>query len=118
MVWLLLGGAIVSEVAASLALKAALTAPGWYVLVVLGYASGFVLLSVLLRRGFPLGVAYGIWGAMGVALTAVFSAILFDEPLTLTMAAGLVLIIAGVLCVEIGSQRAAARRVLADEPVR
>lgn len=39
-----LGAAIVSEVAATLALKAALTAPLWMLVVVPGYIAGFVLL--------------------------------------------------------------------------
>ncbi|MDN6331367.1 MAG: SMR family transporter, partial [Micrococcaceae bacterium] len=56
-----------------------------------------------------LGVAYGIWGASGVALTAALSAIIFGEPLTATMLAGMGLIIAGVLTIELGSQRAAER---------
>lgn len=37
------------------------------------------------------------------------SAIIFNEALTGTMLAGIVLIIAGVLTVELGSQRAAAQ---------
>ncbi|EYT56434.1 hypothetical protein H489_0117955, partial [Curtobacterium flaccumfaciens UCD-AKU] len=55
-------------------------------------------------------VAYGIWGASGVALTAVLAAVLFGQALTLTMIVGIALIAVGVLLVEIGSQRALARR--------
>jgi small multidrug resistance pump len=108
--WLLLAGAIAVEVTASLSLKAALDAPIWYVPVVVGYVASFVLLGFVLRAGMPLGVAYGVWGATGVAATALLAAVLFGEPLTPVMIGGLVLIIAGVLCVELGSQRAAARR--------
>ena len=104
--WALLGCAIVSEVTASLSLKAALDQPGWYVVVATGYIASFVLLSFVLKAGLPLGVAYGIWGALGVALTAIMSAIIFGEPLTVVMGFGLLLIIGGVLCVEIGSQKA------------
>lgn len=118
--WLYLAGAIVSEVAASLSLKAALDAPAWYLLVVAGYLTSFVFLSLVLRTGFPLGVAYGIWGATGVAATAVLAAILFDEALTPVMMVGMVLIIGGVLCVELGSQQAtkarAARETAAGVP--
>lgn len=108
--WLLLAAAIAVEVTASLSLEAALDTPAWYVVVVIGYASSFVLLGFVLRAGMPLGVAYGVWGATGVAATALLAAALFGEPLTPTMLVGLVLIIAGVLCVELGSQLAAARR--------
>ena len=52
--------------------------------------------------GLGLGVAYGVWAATGVALTAVGSRLLFDEPLTPLMGAGLALIIVGVLLVELG----------------
>ncbi|QCQ91032.1 DMT family transporter [Rhodococcus sp. SGAir0479] len=107
--WTLLAGAIVAEVSASLSLKAALDVPAWYVVVVVGYAAGFVLLTFVLRQGMALGVAYGIWGATGVAATALLSAVLFGEPLTALMVAGLVLVIVGVLIVELGAQAARAR---------
>nr|WP_196791345.1 SMR family transporter [Motilibacter aurantiacus] len=101
---LLLPGAILAEVSGSLALKAALDQPAWYALVVAGYLSAFVLLGAVLRSGMALGVAYGVWGACGVALTAVLGAVLFDEPVTLLMSFGIAIVIAGVLLVELGSQ--------------
>jgi small multidrug resistance pump len=104
--WLWLTSAVAVEVTASLALQAAVDAPGWYVLVVVGYLSAFVCLTRVLKAGMAIGVAYGIWGAAGVALTAVMASILFGQPLTGVMVVGLVLIIAGVLLVELGSQRA------------
>jgi small multidrug resistance pump len=105
--WILLAGAIVSEVTASLSLKAALEQPAFFVVVVIGYAAAFVLLAAVLRRGMALGVAYGVWAALGVAATALLSAALFGETLTPTMLAGIALVIAGVLCVELGSHPAA-----------
>ncbi len=101
--WPALGGAIISEVSATLALRQALNQPGFYVVVGSGYALAFILLSLTLRAGMPLGVAYGIWSAGGVAVTAIASRLLFSEPLTRTMVAGIVLIMAGVLLVELGS---------------
>ena len=65
--WLLLAGAILSEVTASLSLKGALDRPALYAVVLVGYAASFVALAMVLRRGMALGVAYGIWGALGVA---------------------------------------------------
>lgn len=103
MTWLLLGGAIISEVAATLALKRALVHPILYSAVVLGYVAAFVLLTLTLKRGLGVGIAYGIWAACGVALTAVGGKVFFDEPLTGLMAAGLALIIGGVLLVELGT---------------
>ncbi len=105
--WLMLAAAIGAEVAATLALKAALGHPAWYALVAGGYAAAFAFLAVCLRLGLKIGVAYGIWGAGGVTATAVLSAVIYGEPLTTLMGLGVALIIAGVLTVELGSQRAA-----------
>ena len=109
--WLFLVAAIVLEVAGSLSLKGALDVPALYAVVALGYLGAFAFLALTLGAGLPLGVAYGIWGATGVALTAVLSALIFDESLTPLMAVGIAVIIAGVLCVEMGSQRARAQAV-------
>ena len=105
----MLAAAISSEVAATLALKAALGHPAWYALVVAGYLAAFGFLAVCLRLGMQIGVVYGIWGAGGVTVTALLSALIFGEPLTALMGLGIALIIAGVLTVELGSQRAADR---------
>lgn len=108
--WLCLAGAIITEVSATLALKAAIEAPGWYLVVVFGYVTAFFLLSVCLRLGMTTSVAYGAWGAGGVTATALLSASIFDEPLTWLMGAGMVLILAGVITVEVGSQKAHAKQ--------
>ena len=104
--WPALGGAIISEVSATLALRQALNQPGFYVMVGIGYALAFILLSLTLKAGMSLGVAYGLWGALGVALTAVLSMLVFGEPITVLVALGIALIMAGVLLVEVGAQRA------------
>jgi small multidrug resistance pump len=103
MTWMLLGAAILTEVTATLSLKRALDVPALYTVVVLGYVAAFILLTLTLQHGLGIGVAYGIWAALGVALTAVGSKVFFGEPLTGVMLAGLALIIGGVLLVEIGS---------------
>lgn len=104
--WYLLVAAIACEVTASLSLKAALDHPAFFGLVGVGYIASFVLIALVLKQGMALGVAYGIWGAMGVAATAVLSSLIFDESLTALMGVGIALIIAGVLTVELGSQKA------------
>lgn len=100
---LFLLAAILAEVTGSLSLKGALDNPALYALVVAGYLGAFAFLALTLRAGMPLGAAYGIWGACGVALTAVFSTLIYGEALNLTMAIGIAVVIAGVLCVELGS---------------
>ncbi|MFE7835147.1 DMT family transporter [Streptomyces sp. NPDC057474] len=104
--WLLLFAAILLEVTATLSLRAALDHSAWFALVAIGYIGAFVALTFVLREGLGIGVAYGIWGATGVALTAVLATIIFGDPLTVTMGLGIVLVIGGVLCVELGAQAA------------
>ncbi|MDV3295503.1 MAG: SMR family transporter [Brachybacterium paraconglomeratum] len=115
--WLLLAAAILSEVTATLSLRGALDNPALHVLVVAGYVLAFTLLGQVLRRGMSLGVAYGIWGASGVVLAAAGSAILFGEVLTVLKIVGFVLVAAGVVVVEIGSQRAHQASADAATPV-
>lgn len=111
--WLFLVAAIILEVTATLSLKGAIEHPGLYAVVAIGYLGSFSSLALVLRAGMALGVAYGIWGACGVALTAVMSSLLFGEPLTALMGLGIVLVIGGVLCVELGSQAAHKKREVA-----
>lgn len=105
--WLLLLGAILSEVSASLSLKAAIDEPLFYVVVVAGFTTAFAFLAAVLRRGMGIGVAYGIWAASGVALTTSLSSVIYGEPFTGVMTVGIALIISGVLLVELGSHRTA-----------
>src|SRR3954463_6811847 len=106
--WVLLIAAIAVEVAATLSLRASQDHSAWLVVVVAGYVGSFILLTLVLRTGMPIGVAYGIWGACGTAATAVLAAAIYGDPFTWPIAAGIGLIIAGVLLVEFGSQRATA----------
>jgi small multidrug resistance pump len=104
--WLLLAGAILTEVAATLSLRASdgFRHKIWAIPVVLGYLISFGLLSSSLAHGMPVGIAYGVWSACGVALVAVLGKFLFAEPLTWVMGLGIVFIIAGVGTIEfIGS---------------
>lgn len=105
--WVLLIAAIAVEVAATLSLRASQDHSAWLVVVVAGYVGSFILLTLVLRTGMPVGVAYGIWGACGTAATAVLAAAIYGDPFTWPIVAGIGLIIAGVLLVEFGSQRAA-----------
>jgi small multidrug resistance pump len=100
--WLALVGAILVEVIATLSLRASdgFRKRGWMIPVVLGYLASFYLLWVSLSLGMPVGVAYGVWTACGVALVAIIARFLFSEPLTWLMGAGIALIVAGVLTIE------------------
>lgn len=104
MQYLLLCAAIITEVVATLSLRVAANGrTAFYVIVAVGYVLAFTMLLGSLRHGMPLGIAYGIWAAVGVALTAVASRVLFQEPLTRRMLGGIALIMVGVLLIEIGA---------------
>lgn len=103
--WALLLGAIGTEVTGTLSLRASQDHMGWLLLVVLGYTAAFALLSGVLRAGMPVGIAYGIWGALGTAITAVAATLIFGDPFTTPIVAGIGLIVAGVLLVGFGSPR-------------
>jgi small multidrug resistance pump len=105
--WVLLIAAIAVEVVATLSLRASQDQSAWLLVVAVGYVGSFILLTMVLRIGMPVGVAYGIWGACGTAATAVLAAAIYGDPFTWPVVLGIGLIIAGVLLVELGSQRAA-----------
>ncbi len=101
--WVALAGAILVEVFATLALRASegFRNKVWIAPVVVGYLLSFFLLWVSLGLGIPVGIAYGMWAACGVALVAVLARFLFDEPLTAMMGLGIALIVGGVLTIEL-----------------
>lgn len=104
MAWVILTFAIACEVFATLSLKVAVDRgrPWRYVAVGAGYLIAFSCLAWTLSLGLPVGVAYGVWAASGVALTALLARCLFGDPLTRVMAAGIALITIGVWLVETG----------------
>ncbi|MFI6813402.1 DMT family transporter [Nonomuraea sp. NPDC050328] len=106
MSWLFLSAAIVSEVGGTLALRMVSHGRGrtpWVITLIVAYLAAFGFLTLTLADGMALGVAYGIWAASGVALTALASRVLFGEPLTKVMVLGVALIAAGVLLIELGA---------------
>lgn len=102
--WGLLVAAIAAEVIGTMSLRAGIDHPAWLTLVVVAYITAFVLLGLTLQAGMTIGVAYSVWGASGVALTALLGAVLFDELLSLTSIFGIGLIIVGVVLIESGSR--------------
>ena len=102
--WLLVLGAVVAEVLGTMALRAAIDQPWWAVGVVVGYFLAFTLLGFALCEGMPIGVAYGIWAAAGVALVAILGAALFGETLSLPAIAGVVILMVGVYLVQAGER--------------
>jgi small multidrug resistance pump len=100
--WLLLAGAITAEVCGTLALRGASgfsrLVPS--ILVILGYAIAFFLLSLVLKGGMPLSTAYAVWSSVGIAVVAVASWMIFGEVLSAKAILGMALITAGVVLVQ------------------
>lgn len=104
MAYLMLAGAILAEVAATVCLRASagFTKLVPSVVVVVGYVTAFVLLSQVLKRGMALGLAYGVWAGIGVALVAIAGVVFFYDKFTWIQVLGLVLVAAGVAALELG----------------
>jgi small multidrug resistance pump len=104
-IYLLLLLAIIAEVIATSALKAteSFTRPLPSLLVVVGYGVAFFLLSTTLKT-LPLGVAYAIWSGVGTALVAVVGWLVYKQQLDLPAVAGIALIIAGTLVLNLYSK--------------
>ena len=79
-----------------------------YPIVGVGYVFSFVMLSLTLSRGVPLGIAYALWAGIGVVLVAGISWLVFHETLTWTQLVGMGLVVAGVILLELGTPHPAA----------
>ena len=100
----LLALAILAEVAATMALKASAGFSRlWPTLAsLLGYAVAFYCMSLAMRT-VPVGVIYAIWSGVGIVLIALFSWLFYGERLDAPALAGIGLILAGVLLINLFS---------------
>ena len=103
--WLYLSIAIVAEVIATSALKAAdgFTRSGPSLVVVVGYGVAFYFLSLALR-GIPVGIAYAVWSGVGIVLISVIGWIAFGQRLDAAAVLGIGLIMAGVIVLNVFSR--------------
>ena len=94
----LLAIAISSEVAATIALRSSngFSRPIPSVIVVVGYALSFWMLSLVLRD-ISVGTTYAIWAGAGTAAIAVIGIVALGEPATALKLASVALIIVGVI---------------------
>jgi small multidrug resistance pump len=103
--WLFLSIAIVAEVIATSALKAAdgFTRLGPSLVVIAGYGIAFYFLSLALR-GIPVGVAYAVWSGVGIVLISVIGWLAFGQRLDAAAVLGIGLIMAGVIVLNVFSR--------------
>ena len=98
MKYLYLALAIISEVIGSSFLNASqqFTKTIPVIITVVSYLACFYFLSIALKY-IPLGVAYAIWGGLGIVLTAIISVVVFKAKFDLPAVIGILLIVAGVV---------------------
>lgn len=105
--YLYLAIAIVAEVIATTALRAA---DGFTVLIpsaisIAGYVVAFYFLSLTLR-GMPVGIAYAIWSGVGIILVSLAGWVIYRQLLDLPALVGMGLIMAGVIVINVFSKTA------------
>lgn len=107
MKYVLLAIAIVAEVIATTAMKQSdgFTRPLWVGVTVVGYGVAFWFLAQTLRE-IPTGVAYAIWSGAGIVLIAGAAWAFQGQKPDLPAVAGMTLIIAGVLVMNLFSKMA------------
>jgi multidrug transporter EmrE-like cation transporter len=96
--YLLLLSAIVCEVVATCALKASAGFTRWLpaLLVILGYAGSFYLLSLSIQK-IPIGIVYAVWSGLGTIITVIIGFLLWKETLNVQQIVGIVMILTGTI---------------------
>lgn len=98
MKYLYLALAIGLEVIGSSFLKASEGFTKWspVAITIVAYVLCFYFLSMALKS-IPLGVAYAIWGGLGIVLTSIISVVIFKQTLDTPAIIGIALIVLGVV---------------------
>ena len=99
--------AVAAETVGTTALQASnqFTRVGPTVLVVLAYGVAFYFLGIALKY-IPVGIAYALWSGLGIVLIALIGFTLFGQALDGAAIAGLGLIIAGIVVIQLFSNTA------------
>jgi small multidrug resistance pump len=73
------------------------------ILVIIGYAISFYLLSISLEV-IPIGMAYAIWSGVGIVLTLIIGIIIWHEQMDWLKGLGISLIIGGIILINLVSK--------------
>lgn len=105
--WALLLGAIFFEVCGTTCLKLSEGFTIWYFVVafVVVYSICFVLFAYALVD-LPIGLAYGVWGAIGTVATTLIGVVIWHDVFTPLMCVGLILVVAGIYLLNKGDEEA------------
>lgn len=100
---------ILSEVIATTSLKASegFTKPIPSIIVVVGYAIAFYMLSLTIKN-MPLGTAYAIWSGLGTTGVVLVGILVWREPLDIPRIVGIALIVIGVIVLNLFAEGAKA----------
>jgi small multidrug resistance pump len=107
--WIFLLLAIVFEVTGTSALKACDGFSRFWpsAIVVVGYGLSFYFLSIALRV-IPVGVAYAVWGGVGIVLVSLLGWLVFKQRLDGPAMLGIAMILAGIVVLRVFSSTASA----------
>ncbi|MDV4144204.1 MULTISPECIES: DMT family transporter [Shimia] len=99
--------AVLSETIATSALHASqqFTRLWPSVIVVIGYAISFYLLSLTLKT-LPVGIMYAIWCGLGIVFVAIIGYFAFQQRLDLPAILGIGLILCGIVVINLFSESA------------
>ncbi|MGX5221060.1 MULTISPECIES: DMT family transporter [Pseudomonas] len=103
--YLYLAIAVTAEVIATTSMKAisGLSKPLPLILVIVGYAISFWMLSLVVKT-IPVGIAYAVWAGLGIVLVSIAATFIYQQRLDLPAMLGMGLIIAGVMVIQLFSQ--------------
>lgn len=101
--WTLLAFAIVAEVVGTTALRASngLTRVTPVAVTTVAYVASFALLALTLKH-LSLGTTYAIWSGVGTVLIVFIGRLVYHETISFATAAGIVLVIGGVVVIHLG----------------
>jgi small multidrug resistance pump len=101
--WTLLAFAIAAEVVGTTALRASdgLTRVAPIAVTTVAYIASFALLALTLKH-LSLGTTYAIWSGVGTVVIVFISRLAYHEVISLATAAGVVLVIGGVVVIHLG----------------
>ena len=102
--WIYLTIAIFSEIIGTMALKASdgFSNISASILCIVSYCAAFYLLSLVVKS-IPVGIAYAIWAGAGIVLVTVASALWYKQIPDASAIAGMLLIVAGVVVINLFS---------------
>jgi small multidrug resistance pump len=99
--------AICAEVIATVSMKAVkgFSTPLPLMLVIIGYGIAFFMLTLVVRS-IPVGIAYAIWAGMGIVMVSIAALFVYGQRLDVPAMAGMGLIVAGVVVIQLFSNTA------------